>query len=80
MNSKSIIEFNGDYWHCNPIKYNENYYNSHLKMMAKERWKNDEIRQENIEGLGYDVLVIWESDYRKSPQQTLEKCIEFINE
>jgi hypothetical protein len=32
-----------------------------------------------IESKGYKVLTIWESEYRNNPQQTLEKCIKFIN-
>lgn len=79
-NKKKIIEFYGDYWHCNPDKYNENYYHSHLKMYAKERWYNDKLRIEITNKYGYKVLTIWESEYRKDPQQTLEKCIKFINE
>ena len=76
---KKIIEFNGDYWHCNPIKYNENYYHNHLKIYAKERWYNDKIRIEYTESLGYQVLIIWESEYRKTPEETLKKCLDFLN-
>ena len=75
---KKVIEFNGDYWHCNPTKYNENYYHKHLKMYAKERWVNDRIRVEKTNDYGYQVLIIWESDYRKNPEQTLQKCIEYL--
>ena len=32
-----------------------------------------------MENLGYKVLTIWENDYRKNPQETLDKCIKFIN-
>jgi very-short-patch-repair endonuclease/uncharacterized protein YaeQ len=77
--NKKIIEFNGDYWHCNPIKYNENYYHKHLKMYAKERWYNDKMRIEFTESLGYQVLTIWESEYRKNTDVTLQKCLDFLN-
>jgi very-short-patch-repair endonuclease len=77
--NKKIIEFNGDYWHCNPDKYNENYYHRHLKMYAKERWYNDNNRKLITEKYGYQVLVIWESEYRKNPERTLQKCLNFLN-
>ena len=27
-----IIEYFGDYWHCNPLKYDANYFNQKLKL------------------------------------------------
>lgn len=76
---KKIIEFNGDYWHCNPLKYNENYFNKHLKKTAKEIWLSDEIKINKIKEVGCDVLIIWESEYKKDKQKTIQKCIDFIN-
>lgn len=78
-NRKKIIEFNGDYWHCNPDKYNENYYHSHLKMLAKERWAYDELRKKITEENGYKILTIWESEWRKKPEETIQKCLNFLN-
>ena len=77
---KKCIEFNGDYWHCNPSKYNENFVHPIMKMTALEIWNKDSLKNFWIEKRGYKVLTIWESEYRKNPQQTLEKCIKFINE
>ena len=36
-----IIEYFGDYWHCNPKKYNENYFNQKKNKYAKEIWEYD---------------------------------------
>lgn len=47
--------------------------------MAKEIWKSDENKMNLIQSKEYKVLVVWDSEYRKNPQQTLEKCIEFLN-
>lgn len=46
---------------------------------AKEIWKFDEDKIKLIEKEGYEVLVIWETEYRNGTQQILQKCIEFIN-
>ena len=60
-----IIEFNGDYWHCNPKKYKEDYFHPHKKKTAKEIWKEDKIRVDNIKKYGYNLMIIWERDFEK---------------
>jgi hypothetical protein len=30
------IEYNGDYWHCNPNKYEADYFHKKSKLTAKE--------------------------------------------
>jgi very-short-patch-repair endonuclease len=57
-----IIEVYGDYWHCNPIKYADDFMHHHFKMTAIERRKLDENRKKHLESLGYTVTVVWESD------------------
>jgi len=76
---KKIIEFNGDYWHCNPKKYNGNYFHKYLQMFAYEIWEKDKLKINSIKNVGYDVLVIWESDYKNHNEQTIQKCIDFLN-
>jgi G:T-mismatch repair DNA endonuclease (very short patch repair protein) len=76
---KKCIEFNGDYWHCNPSKYNENYIHTIMNKSAKEIWDNDEKKIRWMNEHSYQVLTIWESEYRKNPEQTLEKCLNFLN-
>lgn len=73
-----IIEFNGDYWHMNPNKYHENDFNKTKQMTAKEIWDYDTNKIKLAESHGYEVLVVWESDYNKDPQKTIQKCIDFL--
>jgi hypothetical protein len=83
LNSKKIIEYNGDQYHANPSKYScsdmPHPYHKTNKYRADKIWKRDGIKIELAKSNGFDVLVIWDSEYRKYPQQTLQKCIEFIN-
>lgn len=79
INNK-IIEFNGDYWHCNPNLYEPNFYNKSKKMTAQEIWDYDANKKKIAESFGYGVLHIWESEYNDSPAETIKKCINFINE
>jgi len=63
-----IIEFFGDYWHCNPIKYQPNYYHPHKKKTAQEIWNDDKIRIDYLKNLGYNLEILWEyefSDFKK---------------
>lgn len=76
--NNKIIEFNGDYWHCNPRKYKEDYINKTTKMTAKEIWKKDEEKKRIAEKFGYKVYYVWEMDYRKDPSSELIKCIKFL--
>jgi G:T-mismatch repair DNA endonuclease (very short patch repair protein) len=59
-----IIEYNGDYWHCNPKKYNSEYLHPHKKKTAKEIWTEDKVRIDYLKNLGYNLEVIWESDFK----------------
>lgn len=59
---KILIEFNGDYWHCNPSQYNETYYHEVMKKTAKEIWQYDNNKILGAESIGYKVFTIWESE------------------
>lgn len=74
-----VIELNGDYWHCNPKKYNENYEHTLRKMTAKEIWEFDKVKFDVIiNELGYTLDVIWESDIRKNRNGVIFNLIEKI--
>jgi len=73
-----IIEFNGDYWHMNPDIYNEKSYNKVKNMTALEIWEYDAIKIQCAKKYGYSVLVVWESEYNKDKEGTIQKCIDFL--
>ena len=83
IKNNKMIEYNGDQYHANPIIYNEDSYPHpyHKKegYRAKDIWLKDRSKIELANNNGFEVLTIWDSEYRKNPQQTLQKCIEFIN-
>lgn len=39
LNEKSniVVEYFGDYWHCNPAVYDDDFFNKNLKCTAKEK-------------------------------------------
>lgn len=74
------IEFFGDYWHANPDIYiAEDIILPSTHTTAAKQWKKDNDRLQVLKALGYDVLVIWESDYRTNPNETVNKCLTFLS-
>ena len=76
-----IIEFYGDFWHGNPEKYKPSdilhHPNNHVS--AEKLWELDKKKVDWLTNKGYNVLVVWESEFTLNPKKTVEKCIEFIN-
>jgi G:T-mismatch repair DNA endonuclease (very short patch repair protein) len=72
-----IIEFNGDYWHMNPLKYSSTSYNKACGMTAQEVWNRDKHKSEVAIKNGYKFRCIWENDYKKSNNKNdfLEKIL-----
>lgn len=76
-----IIEYNGDYWHANPRKYDKDHimkYPGDKCIRAEEVWKKDTDKIALAESEGYEVLVIWESDFNKNKNGIIEKCLNFL--
>lgn len=76
--NNKIIEFNGDYWHCNPRIYDKEYFNKTKQMYAKDIWEYDKRKLEVANEYSNDVLTIWEYDYNDDYNATIKKCIDFL--
>lgn len=74
-----IIEINGDYWHANPIIYNENdlLHYKFKTISAKEIWDKDKLKCDTARERGYKIETIWESDMKSDREITnrIEKII-----
>lgn len=70
-----LIEYNGDYWHCNPKKYVADFLNKKKNMTAKELWKQDEKKKNIAIENNYKFIVIWESDYKKNKEVEIQKIL-----
>lgn len=76
-----VIEFNGDYWHANPLFYNKEDIISWpivKKIKVEEIWNKDKERYDNLRKKGYDVHIVWEHDYLINKRNTIKKCLEFL--
>lgn len=77
-----IIEFNGDYWHANPLVYEADsiiHMPAKTTKIAKDIWQWDEARNKAIESeYGYKVLVIWQKDWLENPDEVIQRCLKFL--
>lgn len=77
---KKCIEFNGDCYHANPRFYTENcrpnYHNRNLT--SQMIWDEDAKKLQLIKDRGYDILIVWESDYLSNSKLVTQQCMDFL--
>lgn len=72
--NKIAIEVMGDYWHCNPKIYQENFFNKNKNMTAKDIWLSDNLKkQEVIKNLKCFYFQIWEHDWNTNKDTVLKQ-------
>ena len=64
-NTNTIYEYLGDYWHGNPIIFPSDDFNKARKCTYGEIYNNTCKRESEIRDLGYNLVVIWESDWKR---------------
>jgi hypothetical protein len=64
--TNTIYEFNGDFWHGNPEKYDPNEINPIIKKSYRELYKITIDKKKLFEKNGYKVIDIWESDFKEN--------------
>jgi hypothetical protein len=81
LKNKKIIEYNGDDYHGNPNIYNQDDYPNPFRkeLTAKDIWDKDERKKLIANNKGFEVLVVWDSEYKKNKQEIIDKCKEFLN-
>lgn len=71
-----IIEFFGNYWHRSTKIYNN--IDKPVDDKCLSIWEEDENRLKFIKDNGYDVLVVWEHEFRKNQKHIITKCLNFL--
>ena len=77
LNEGVVIEFFGDYWHANPKKYTSD--DNIRGKLVQEIWDRDEKRIKQLEGLGYQVQVVWESEFKDDPEYIVKRISTYLN-
>jgi DNA mismatch endonuclease, patch repair protein len=78
---KKIIFVHGCFWHMHKCKYGKVKPATNATFWENKRSGNRERDKRNIKALkklGWDVLVIWECELKKSPEKTEKKIINFL--
>ena len=80
MANQKIIEYNGDFWHSNPDKYPGDFVNPRSKIKASDKWFIDEQKIQFAKDQGYEVLVVWERDFKLNREEVIQQCIQFLTQ
>lgn len=72
-NIKYCIEFNGDFWHCNPDLCEENHIHQINGNVAKQIWTNDEMKINSLKELGFEIDIIWENEYKRNKEEIINR-------
>jgi len=73
-----IIEYNGDFWHANPLKFDEHFVNPYTKKTQAEIIARDIEKHNVAKNAGFDIFVVWENDYKENKQEMIQQCINFL--
>ena len=63
--TNTIFEYNGDFWHGNPKIYKPDDMNNVSKKTMGTLYNRTINREQKIKDLGYNLEVMWESDWNK---------------
>lgn len=64
--TNTVYEFNGDFWHGNPKIFNPHKINPITKSSFGHLHEKTKRKKEILQKMGYFVVDIWESDWKKS--------------
>lgn len=71
--AKMVVEFNGDYWHCNPLTYSGSFFHPKKRKTAEEIWRTDAERTHVLSQKGYRVFSVWENEYCRDKRGVLDR-------
>lgn len=72
LDNNLMIEVQGDYWHCNPIKFHNKINKIQYEIIPKDKRKHTYVKNT----YGIEILYLWESDLYND----LTKCEKLILE
>lgn len=63
LENKIVWEFYGDYYHGNPLKYDQDKINKTNKKIFGQLYNDTVEKEKNYKDAGYKVISIWEKDF-----------------
>ncbi len=83
LNLMLCIEFYGDYWHANPDIYKSGEiisYPKGVKKISNDIWKLNDKKIEIIKEKGFDIIIIWEKNYKQNKNIVINETLNKIEE
>ena len=71
--TNTIYEYHGDYWHGNPDVYPSDEINKTNKRTMGELYENTIQREQVLRDMGFNVVVMWESEWLKKKLKESEE-------
>ncbi len=71
------IEFQGDYWHCNPAFYSANK-KIRSGMIASDIWIRDKWKFDTCKDKDIYLMQIWESDWNSNKEQIKQQILDIL--
>lgn len=79
MLGNKVIEFYGDQIHGNPKFFKpDDETKGIITYVAQYVWDRDARKQKIITDSGYDLLVVWEHDFKYNTVETIQRCKDFL--
>jgi hypothetical protein len=75
-----LIEYFGDFWHGGELIFNELDIHPVRKIPICEILEYDKIKIDTLLKSGYEVLIIWESEYNMNKLEVFDKIKKFLND
>lgn len=75
LESRLILEANGDYWHANPKYFSSGDLIPSLGITAEEKWRLDAQRERDLRSLGFNVVIMWESDINSMSDDQIKEFV-----
>jgi hypothetical protein len=76
---KIAIEFQGTYWHMDPLIFESTDYNCLTHKTAKEHWKQDKFKIMQCMEKGIDLLIIWEEDWKENKDEIKKQVLKILS-
>lgn len=83
IDKRLCIEYNGDYFHANPKMYSPGdvFDFGRGEITARDIWDKDQVKLQSIrETRGFDVIVVWDSEFKQNKEKTIERIIKHCAE
>jgi G:T-mismatch repair DNA endonuclease (very short patch repair protein) len=76
---KLVVEFFGDFWHHNPNMYSIDWINPFTKRSSTLVWERDARKIQELQDDGYEVVVVWERDWKNDHASILKEIDDAYN-